>query len=163
MPTAASFSHASIMGFVRSYRNRNLRYPLNQEMVRSTTQRTFPRWLPCGAPRFRISGLMPIQLSRDRVASLSYPASAITTSGNSLGRPGLPLMCGNPTINGISSFWSLRLEPAVLTASGTPFRSTIKVCLVPGFARSTGLGPVNSPAQNARVCVESTIATSVFR
>ena len=38
--------------------------------------------------------------------------------------------------------WSLALAPAVWIASGTPWRSTIKVCFVPGLRRSTGLGPV---------------------
>ena len=56
--------------------------------------------------------------------------------------------------------WSLALAPAVRIASGTPWRSTISVCFVPFFRRSTGLGPVASPPPKARTVTPSMITVS---
>src|SRR5690349_15948907 len=56
--------------------------------------------------------------------------------------------------------WSLALAPAVRIASGTPRRSTISVCFVPGPRRSTGLGPVASPPPRAPTVPPSMITAS---
>ena len=56
--------------------------------------------------------------------------------------------------------WSLALAPAVRIASGTPWRSTSRVCFVPVRLRSTGLGPVASPPPKARTVTLSMIAVS---
>ena len=48
-------------------------------------------------------------------------------------------------ISGMSWVMSLRLPPVRITASGIPLASVIRWCFEPGFARSTGLGPVWSP------------------
>ena len=42
---------------------------------------------------------------------------------------------------------SLRLPPVSETASGMPWPSTTRWCLLPGLARSTGLGPLLGPAE----------------
>ena len=44
----------------------------------------------------------------------------------------------------------LALAGAVWITSGTPFPSTMSVCFVTSFLRSTGLGPVASPPPKAR-------------
>ena len=43
--------------------------------------------------------------------------------------------------------WLMSLTLAAVTeeASGMPLASVITWCLLPGLARSTGLGPVSSP------------------
>lgn len=93
--------------------------------------------------------------------SLSYPRSAYTSSGNSFGRPGFPPTRGKSITTGMIWVWSMAFAPAVWIASGTPCRLTIRVCFVPGFRRSTGLGPVSSPPPNARTITPSTTAMSV--
>ncbi len=48
---------------------------------------------------------------------------------------------------GISWVTSLRLPPVRETASGMPWPSTMRWCLLPGRARSTGLGPLSGPVE----------------
>ena len=71
MTLAASVVQASMMTPSRSYRTRILRSPFSQLIVRSTTHRTFPSPLPCGARRFGMWGSIPSHRSSALVASLS--------------------------------------------------------------------------------------------
>jgi hypothetical protein len=52
---------------------------------------------------------------------------------------------GNLSSSGLSWVTSLRFPPVSDTASGTPCPSTMRWCLLPGRARSTGLGPLLGP------------------
>jgi hypothetical protein len=61
--------------------------------------------------------------------------------GSATGRPRTPRIGGTASSSGISSVTSCRLPPVSGTASGVPWRSTIRWCLEPGRPRSTGEGP----------------------
>lgn len=71
MTLAASVVQASLITSSPSYRSRSRRSPFSQVIVRSTTQRTFPRPLPCGVRRLPMCGSIPIQRSSALGASLS--------------------------------------------------------------------------------------------
>ena len=71
MTLAASVAQASMITPSRSYRTRNRRSPLSQLIVRSTTQRTLPRPLPCGVLRLAMCGSIPSQRSNVLKGSLS--------------------------------------------------------------------------------------------
>jgi hypothetical protein len=58
------------------------------------------------------------------------------------GRPGLPRTDGTASNSGMSCVTSLRLPPVSVTASAIPWPSTSRWRLLPGRARSTGLGPI---------------------
>ncbi len=53
---------------------------------------------------------------------------------------------------------SLRFPPVSDTASGMPWVSVMTWCLLPGRARSTGLGPLFGPRRAARTWEESITA-----
>jgi len=60
------------------------------------------------------------------------------------GRPGLPRTGPMPSMSGSSWVTSLRLPPVSAIASGIPEGSTIRWCLEPVRARSTGEGRVKA-------------------
>ncbi len=55
MTVMASVVQASMMVLLRSYRSRSRLRPLTRLIVRSTTQRTLPRPLPCATPFLRLA------------------------------------------------------------------------------------------------------------
>ncbi len=112
-------------------------------MVRSTTHRWTPRSDPRGTPRRAITGLMPGALMRWRYLSWSWPRSPRWLSGRLRGRQAAT--GGVFLSRGISWVTSLRFPPVGETGSGMPWPSTMRWCLVPGRARSTGLGPLLGP------------------
>ena len=160
MTLAAGGVQASRMTAERSYRARVRRNPFSQLTVRSATHRTRPSPLPCGVPRLPMCGSTPSHRNRARAAPLSYPRSADRSSGSSFGRPGAPFTLGADSRAGNNWVRSLLFAPAARTANGTPRRSTTRAYLVPGFERSTGLGPVPSPPPNARTRTASTATAS---
>ncbi len=64
--------------------------------------------------------------------------------------PGLPRTGGIASTKGISCPTSAALAPVNVVASGMPPPSVITWCLLPGFERSVGFGPVFSPPPRAR-------------
>ncbi|MDB5348958.1 MAG: hypothetical protein JWN86_205 [Planctomycetota bacterium] len=71
MTLAASVAQASMITPSRSYRTHGRRSHFGQEIVRSTTQRTLPRPLPCGVFRSAMRGSIPSHRSNARSGSLS--------------------------------------------------------------------------------------------
>ena len=59
--------------------------------------------------------------------------------------PAFPATAGSSLKSGANSLTSWMLAAVTLEASGMPWPSVITWCLLPGLARSTGLGPVFSP------------------
>ena len=104
-----------------------------------------PRPVPCGSPRSAITGRIPRRQSRRRYLSWSYPRSASSASGRRRGLPTRPATAGILSSRGSSWVTSLRFPPVSDTASGMPWPSTMRWCLLPGRARSTGLGPLWGP------------------
>ncbi len=71
--------------------------------------------------------------------------SARRMSGRLRGRPTTPATAGILSSNGSNWVTSLRFPPGSDTASGIPWPSVMMWCLLPGRARSTGLGPLLGP------------------
>jgi hypothetical protein len=72
-------------------------------------------------------------------------AVGVQAPGLSAGTSTQPLIGGTASSSGRSWVTSWRLPPVSVMASGVPWRSTIRWCLEPGRARSTGEGPTWSP------------------
>lgn len=68
------------------------------------------------------------------------------------GSPRAPRIGGTASSRGRAWVTSCRLPPVSVTASGVPCRSTIRRCLEPGRARSTGEGPTRYPLCSPRSC-----------
>lgn len=146
MSTQAIRSRAKWMSARLSYRTASRRKRLIQASVRSTTQRWRPSRALFSIPFRAIRQAIPRLLKYIRHRTVSYALSACTFQGVLRGRPArLRLTGGIASRSGSNARLSWTLAALSRTASGMPFRSTMRCRLLPGRPRSVGFGPVCSP------------------
>ena len=117
---------------------------------RSTTQRIFPKPLPCGVRcRAKWSSILR-SLSPCRFRGVPYCRSPYRAFGLRRGRPRRPRIGGMSSTKFIASSDSLRLAPVMRTASGVPWPSTSKCRFVPFFGPIGGVFAGQYPPKTAR-------------
>ncbi len=96
-----------------------------------TTQSSLP-----SIPLRAIREVIPRRLRQLRHRSISSSLSACSSFGQPRGRSGFLPMAGKVSSNSSNTTESCRLAQVTHTAKGTPLRSTIRCCLLPGLQRS---------------------------